>query len=195
MIFTKEMKRSPLKLTGKESQPSLQNRARRLVLLLNSKNIKFISIFVLALLLLACKKKEEAAASPTPSPAPVKVQLKVKIDGTDYSCNTCFSSYLSGGGLYGVNFAIGSSGDRFVFNFNALPATGNYSLIKFGDPSFNYQKNNTYYRGRGTLTITAIDTSSNGSINKLAASFSCTTDTTGQEFFQITEGQINVNTP
>jgi len=161
-------------------------------LMRNSKT--FATIFILALLLVTCKKKEEAAASPTPSPAPAKVQLKVKINGADYSCNTCFSSYLSGG-LYGVNFAIGNSGDRFVFNFNALPAVGNYSLIKFGDPSFNYQKNNTYYRGRGSLSITAIDTSSNGSINKLAASFSCTTDTTGQEFFQITEGQINVNTP
>jgi len=145
---------------------------------------------------MACKKEKEATVSPSPNPNPAtsKVQLKVKINGVDYSCNTCFSSYLSGG-LYGVNFAIGDSGDRFIFNFDALPAIGDYNLIKFGDPSFNYQKNNTYYRGRGSLTITNIDTSSFGSINKLAASFSCTTDTTGQEFFQITEGQINVNTP
>ena len=156
--------------------------------------MKYTAIFILALLLLTCKKKEEPAPSPAPAPTPAKVQLKVKINGNEYTCNTCFSSYLSGG-LYGVNFAIGTSGDRFIFNFNAFPPPGTYNLIKFGDPSFNYQKNNTYFRGRGSLTITTIDTSSFGSINKLAASFSCTTDTTGQEFFQITEGQINVNTP
>ena len=155
------------------------------------KNFVFLMLLVN---LVACKKKEEPAPSPAPSPTPAKVQLKVKINDSEHTCNTCFSSYVSGG-LYGVNFAIGTTGDRFVFNFNAFPSPGTYSLIRFGDPSFNYEKNNTYFRGRGSLTITSIDTSSLGSINKLAASFSCTTDTSGQEFFQITEGQINVNTP
>jgi hypothetical protein len=155
------------------------------------KNFVFLIVLIS---LVACNKKDETPPAPSSTPTPAKVQLKVKINGTEHTCNTCFSSYLSGG-LYGVNFAIGTGGDRFVFNFNALPAPGVYTLIKFGDPSFNYQKNNTYFRGRGSLTITTIDTSSFGSINKLAASFSCTTDTTGQEFFQITEGQINVNTP
>lgn len=158
--------------------------------------IKYPVILLLALLFLTCKKKEEPAPSPTSTatPTPAIVQLKVKINGNEFTCNSCFSSYLSGG-LYGVNFGIGTGGDRFIFNFNAFPLPGTYTLIKFGNPSYNYQKNNTYFRGRGSLSITSIDTSSNGSINKLAATFSCTTDTTGQEFFQITDGQINVNTP
>lgn len=183
------MKRKPFNLTTeKRKYKGIANA------LSNGHNLQVVVLFSLCLLLTSCKKEEEAAPSPAPSPTPAKVQLKVKINGSEYTCNTCYSSYLSGG-LYGVNFAIGTNGDRFIFNFNAFPPPGTYSLIKFGDPSFNYQKNNTYFRGRGSLTITNIDTSANGSINKLAASFSCTTDTTGQEFFQITEGQINVNTP
>ncbi len=153
---------------------------------------KPIVIILLLIVSISCKKKLEVKE---PEPLPIqKSQLKVKINGTETNCNTCFSSYYSGE-IWGINFYIpDTNGDRFVINFSKKPAIGTYTLIKYGEPSFNYQNNNTYFRGRGVLTITAIDTASNNAINKLAATFSCTTDTSFSRNYIISEGEINVNT-
>lgn len=156
---------------------------------------KLALLFLLPLIVLACKKKNEVVQA-EPEPASVKKQqLTVKINGSETSCNTCFSSYYSGG-IWGINFAIpgNQNGDRFVINFSKTPAIGTYTLIKFGEPSFNYQNDNTYFRGRGVLSITAIDTSSNRTINKIAATFSCTTDTSFNRSYVITDGVITINT-
>jgi len=149
-----------------------------------------IALFASSLLFAAChKKKETTGADPLPATKPF---LKVKINGNDYSCNGCFSSYHSGN-IHGVNFSVGQNGDRFVINITGQPSSGLFSLVKFGNPSFNYQKNNTYFRGSGELNITAIDTSANGVINKLIATFHCKTDTSNSEYFTISDGEINVN--
>lgn len=151
--------------------------------------------FLLLIVSYSCKKKEEAATVEPESVIVKKQQLTVKINGVETTCNTCFSSYFSGG-IWGLNFYIpgNQNGDRFVINFSKKPAVGTYTLVKFGDPSFNYQNDNTYFRGRGVLTITALDTASNRTVNKLAATFSCTTDTSLNRSYSITEGEINVNT-
>jgi hypothetical protein len=154
---------------------------------------KILILVPLILLYSNCNKKKEPLAEPVV--ATPKQQLKVKINGSETTCNTCFSSYYSSG-IWGINFYIpgNANGDRFVINFSKRPAIGTYTLVKFGEPSFNYQNDNTYFRGRGIITITAIDTSVNRAVNKLAATFSCTTDTSFNRTYIITEGEINVNT-
>jgi hypothetical protein len=153
----------------------------------------FLAIIMVLVMSSNCKKKVNAVQEPE-SMAVSKPQLKVKINNTETNCNTCFSSYFSGG-IWGINFYFPgtTNGDRLIINFSKKPTIGNYTLIKYGEPSFNYQNDNTYFRGRGVLSITAIDTAFNRTIIKLVATFSCTTDTSFNRYYTITEGQINVN--
>jgi hypothetical protein len=145
-----------------------------------------------ALVLVTCKK-EKPAPEPEPTPAPTPTfQISVKINGTLFTCNTCVSSYKSGG-LYGVNFNTSQSVDRLLFSFDKFPKPGDYPFKKFVNPSFIYQKNNVYYRAvNGTMKVTSADTSANGVINKLSCTFNCQTDTTGGTFFSFTEGSTSL---
>jgi hypothetical protein len=149
-------------------------------------------ILLLVIIAFGCKKKEpEPAPAPTPASAPPP-SFSVKINGTVFSCSGCSSSYKSGG-MYGVNFYVPNSQDRFLFSFSSYPKIGNKAFVKYGNPSFVYQKDNVYYRAvNGSVNISAIDTSSNGSINKFVCTFSCGTDTTQNVFYSFTEGSTNM---
>jgi hypothetical protein len=138
----------------------------------------------------ACKKdKKEEDPAPVPTPAP---QFSVKINGSDFSCNSCGSTYYSGG-LWGATFGTSAS-ENFLVNFSSTPKVGTYTLIKQGNPSMTYAKNNVYYHlANGTLNITAMDTSSNHSIRKLVATFSGVTDSLTTPVYTLTEGSINLN--
>ena len=154
----------------------------------------FFSILFLVAVFYSCKKKKDVA---TPAPVTVsKPQMSCKLNGVDNSCNGCFSSYYSSS-LGGVNFGLGGNSlDRFLIGYSKLPVPGTYTLVKYGDPYFVYQKDNYYYRGSGILTITKMDSSANRTIRSLAGTFSCSTDTSSDgTHFVITEGNINVNTP
>lgn len=154
----------------------------------------FLSILFFVAVFYSCKKKKDVA---TPAPVTVsKPQMSCKLNGVDNSCNGCFSSYYSSS-LGGVNFGLGGNSlDRFLIGYSKLPVPGTYTLVKYGDPYFVYQKDNYYYRGRGILTITKMDSSANRTIRSLAGTFSCSTDSSSDgTHFVITEGNINVNTP
>lgn len=152
--------------------------------------MKKLLLLFIALMFFACKKeKPEPEPTPTPAPAPA---ISVKINGTAFSCSGCTSSYKSGG-MHGVNFHIPNTQDRLLFSFNDFPGTGNFTLVKNGDPSIIYQKNNVYYKAvNGSLNITGIDTSANGTITKLICTFNCNTDTTANIFYSFTEGATNL---
>ena len=154
---------------------------------------------MLVLFVAACKKKksdiDETIQIPPPSAA--TTEFSVKTDGTEFSCSNCFSSFLSGG-MRGVYFGGKTSGeDVFQFRFNVMPSVGTCNLIFGSDPAMTYVKNNTYYYiTAGTLNITAVDTSTNGSIKKLIGTFSGKTDTTLSSqypIFKLTDGIINLN--
>jgi hypothetical protein len=160
---------------------------------------KVAYILLLVLFVAACKKKksdtDEMIQTPPPSSAPT--EFSVKTDGTEFSCSNCFSSFLSGG-LRGVYFGGKTSGeDLFQFRFNVMPGVGIYTIIFGGNPAMTYVKNNTYYHiTSGTLNITAVDTTTNGSIKKLIGTFSGKTDTTLSSqypIFKLTDGVINLN--
>lgn len=143
----------------------------------------------------SCKKNKNTPTTNTPVSVS-KPQMSCKINGVENSCNSCFSSYYSSS-LGGVNFGLGgNSQDRFLFGYSKLPVPGTYTLVKYGDPYFVYQKDNYYFRGRGILTITKMDSSANRTIRSLVATFSCTTDSSSDgTHFVITDGNLNVNTP
>lgn len=155
----------------------------------------FIRLFCITMLFLSCKKEKTDTSSATTT-VPAKPQLYCKMNGVETSCNSCFSSYYSGG-MGGVNFGLGgNSFDRLILGYTKSLAVGTYTVMKYGDPYLVYQKDNVYYRGRGILTITAVDTSSNRTVKQLVATFSCNTDSaTDGTHFSITEGSFNVNTP
>lgn len=122
---------------------------------------KVIFILSSVLLLSACKDKKKT----DPEPTPVVNQISVKINGTAFNCSSCGNTYSSGN-MSGVNFAEGTT-NRFIFSISGFLAPGTYSLVPFGNPSFSYEKDGKYYRGRGTLNLTSIDTSANGNIKSL----------------------------
>ncbi|WP_317899688.1 hypothetical protein [Aurantibacillus circumpalustris] len=148
---------------------------------------KTILVFAALLFLIGCKKKKD----PEPTPVPVVNQISVKINGTDFSCSSCGNSYSSGG-LGGINFFEGTS-NRVIFSFSGFLAPGTYSLVPFANPSFTYEKDGRYFRGRGTLKLTETDTSANGAVNKFIGTFSCMTDTSNGAFYNFTEGALNIN--
>lgn len=148
---------------------------------------KVIFILSSVLLLTACKDKKKT----DPEPTPVVNQISVKINGTAFSCSSCGNTYSSGN-MSGVNFAEGTT-NRFIFSVTGFLAPGTYSLVPFGNPSFSYEKDGKYYRGRGTLNLTSIDTSANGNIKKFIGSFNCITDTSNGVFYDFSEGVLNVN--
>lgn len=132
--------------------------------------MKKIAILVLlAVFFTGCKEKKKSDPQPASTtssvPSTEKKQVSVKINGTEFSCSTCGNTYASGG-MGGINFSEGGS-NRFVFSFTGFLKPGTYPLVPFGNPSFLYEKNGSYYRGRGELTITEADTSSRGSLKKL----------------------------
>lgn len=139
----------------------------------------------------ACKKKKDTEETPAPTPtAPVKA-ISVKVNGTEKSCNGRYSGSKSGGSRSSY-FYLDGFNEQMYFGCGALPAATTYTLVKYGEPSLIYIKNNTYYRAvNGTITITGIDTSGSGVINKLSATFSFQTDTTSGVSFTISEGSIN----
>src|SRR6218665_1104410 len=137
---------------------------------------KTIALCMIAAVLFACKKKED----PTPEPEPVvppKV-VSAKVNGSDKSCsNACYSSSNSAG-LRGLYLYLAGYDESIYFSCDALPAKGPHNLVKFGEPFVMYIKNNVYYRAvNGSINISAIDTSANGVIKKMVASFSFQTDT------------------
>lgn len=144
-----------------------------------------------ALSITSCKKKEEAP-TPTPTPAPVTYLISVKVDGTEKKCNSCYSGSKSGG-IRSSYFYLDGFNEQIYFSCDTFPSLGAHTLVKYGEPYLVYIKDNTYYRAtNGTMNITAIDTSANGVVNKLTATFKFQTDTTGDKFFNITDGSINL---
>lgn len=148
---------------------------------------KIIFILISVILLIACKDKKKTESEPTP----VVNQINVKINGSAFSCSSCGNTYSSGN-MRGVNFAEGST-NRFIFSITGFLAPGTYSLVPFGNPSFSYEKDGKYYRGRGTLNLKSTDTSANGNIKKFIGSFNCITDTSNGVFYNFSEGVLNVN--
>ncbi|MDI1354365.1 MAG: hypothetical protein PSX36_05585 [bacterium] len=154
----------------------------------------FFVILLQSVLLFSCAKKKSNGSDPAAQiPQQTAPEIFVKVDGNTFSCNICSSTYLSGG-LRGVTFATSSSSDQILLRFSTLPVTGTYSLVKQGNPAVTYVKNFTYYHAvMGSLTITAIDTSANGSINQLSATFQCKTDTSFIPSYALSEGSIHLN--
>src|SRR4051812_22895596 len=109
--------------------------------------VAYTFIILTALLFCACKKKK---AEEPAEPVVQTKQFSAKLNGTEFNCNSCGNTYYSGG-LYGVNISE-SSTRRFLFNFNSFPKPGTYTLTPFSSASFTYERDGTYFRGRGTLT-------------------------------------------
>lgn len=141
--------------------------------------------------LFSCKKKKEPAPEPTPPQTPVYT-ISLKVDGVQKQCNSCYSGYKSAS-TRGSYFYLSGNDEKIYFSVDTVPAIGTYTLVKYGEPYLMYIKNNTYYHAvSGSINITGIDTSQNGVINKITASFNFKTDTTSNTFFDITEGNINL---
>lgn len=150
--------------------------------------MKKMSLLLVSLFfMVACKDKKKS----DPEPTAVVNQVSVKINGSDFACTNCGNTYKSGGSS-GINFMEGSS-NRFIFNISGFLPAGTYTLIPFGNPSFTYEKDGRYFRGRGVLNLTQTDTSSNGSIKKFIGNFNCVTDTNSGVFYNFSEGQLNIN--
>lgn len=153
--------------------------------------MKRIFFIVCVLFAVSCKKKKEPTPEP-PAPQTIVYSISLKVDGTQKQCNSCYSASKSGNSR-SSNFYLSGSSERIYFGCSAVPATGTYTLVKYGEPSLIYIKDNTYYRAtNGILNITGIDTSQNGVVNKITATFNFKTDTTNNTFFDITEGKINL---
>lgn len=146
---------------------------------------KILVVSFLCFAFLACKDKKKD------DPVPVVNQISVKINGTQFNCESCGNTYASGG-MGGINF-YESGSNRLIFNYSGILNAGTYTLIPYGNPSFSYEKDGRYYRGRGVLTLSATDTSSNGAIKKFIGSFQCITDTFNSTFYNFTEGNLNIN--
>jgi hypothetical protein len=151
---------------------------------------KIIVLLLPLFLVLACKDKKKNDPVPT-APVEKPKQVSVKINGTEFSCSSCSNTYKSGG-LSGVNINEGTS-NRLLFGMSGFKKPGTYALVPFGNPSFNYEKDGRYYRGRGSLTITETDTSANGSLKKFIGTFNCITDTNNGVFYNFSEGNLNIN--
>ena len=148
---------------------------------------KLIPLFLLITFFFGCKDKKKN----DPEPSPNVNQVSVKINGTSFSCTNCGNTYASGGSS-GINFSEGGT-NRFIFNMTGFLSPGTYPLIPFGNPAFTYEKDGSYYRGRGSLTLTAADTSANGALKKFIGTFNCITDTNNSVFYNFSEGIININ--
>jgi hypothetical protein len=148
---------------------------------------KMILLLSGMLFIAACKDKN----TKEPAPAASNNQVSVKINGSVFSCTSCGNTYKSGN-MSGVNFAEGTT-NRFIFSITGFLSPGTYPLVPFGNPSFSYEKDGRYYRGRGSLTLTATDTSANGSLKKFIGNFNCITDTANGVFYNFSEGVLNVN--
>lgn len=151
-----------------------------------------ILITFLAALIFSCKKKE---STPDPTPVvvnPVPPQISVKVNGSTFTCSSCYSASQSGG-LRDVSFYI-SSTEVIRFGCSKLPAPGTYPVSKsIFSPSIMYQNNFTYFKASsGSLTISSIDTSSKGVINKLVMTYNFLSDTTSGKSYTISEGSINL---
>ena len=155
------------------------------------KNLILITSF--SVLIFSCKKKESATTDPTPvAVSPVTPQISVKVNGTTFTCSSCYSGSQSGG-LRDVSFYI-SSTEVIRFGCSKVPSPGTYALSKsIFSPSLMYQNNFTYFKASsGSLTISNIDTSNSGVINKLVMTYNFLSDTTGSKSYTITEGSINL---
>ncbi|PBQ31640.1 hypothetical protein CNR22_07615 [Sphingobacteriaceae bacterium] len=154
---------------------------------------QLILLFSFVFFLISCKDKKKNDPEPEPSAGAISKQVSVKINGTDFSCASCGNTYASGG-MSGVNFSEGGS-NRFLFSITGFLKPGTYNMVPFGNPSFTYEKDGRYFRGRGSLTITETDTSSNGALKKFIGTFNCVTDTNTNNgvFYKFTEGVLNIN--
>jgi hypothetical protein len=153
---------------------------------------KVILLLFLAAFIGSCKKKADPEPEPI-TPAPQEPQVSVKINGTAFSCSNCYSAYQSGG-LRGVTFNLANNDELIRFSCSSLPAPGTYPLSKSTlFPSMMYQKNNVYYKASsGSMTITSIDTSKTGVVNRMEVAFAFKTDTTSGVFYNVTEGSIHL---
>lgn len=153
---------------------------------------QLILIACALLIAVACKKKKDDDPEPETPATPV-YQISIKIDGAEKHCNSCYSGSKSGG-IRGSYFYLDGFNEQLYFSCTTLPAVGTHTLLKYGNPYLMYSKNNVYYRASvGTMTITAIDTSAAGVVNKLHASFAFQTDTSSNVSYTISEGSINLN--
>lgn len=146
------------------------------------------------LLLSGCKKedKKSSGSESTPVPAEVKKQVSVKINGTEFSCSTCANTYKSSG-FNGINVRETNT-DRFVLMYSGFMAPGTYPISPTDNLSLIYEKNGGRYSGKGSLTLTATDTSASGTVKKFIATFSCATDTASDgTSFRFTDGSLNIN--
>jgi hypothetical protein len=153
--------------------------------------ISFTTILIIALLAGACKKTKEAEVM---EPTPPAKTISVKVDGTLKECSSACYSGSTSGGLRGLYFYFAGFDEYIYFSCTNLPALGTYTLVKYKDPYLMYSKTNSNRPATsGVINITAIDTSSNGVLNKLAATFSFKTDTSSSgSFYNLTEGVINL---
>ena len=143
-------------------------------------------------LLASCKKKDEPEEE-TPAPVVVPKQVSVKINNSLYTCETCANTYFSGG-MHGINASETGGSNRFVINFDTLPSVRNYVLSNTGPSIFTYEKNGRYYKGFGSLNVTAVQAGSTGSIKVFKATFNCMTDTASDgSHFTFSEGEYNLN--
>jgi hypothetical protein len=152
------------------------------------KIVLLLSIFTF---IISCKKKKE----PTPEPTTLIAvkQISVKIDGVEKSCNSCYSGSKSGN-LRGTYFYLNGFDEQVYFSCSTLPAPGTYTLTKYGKPFLSYIINNSSRpAASGIMTISSIDTSLYGVVNKLVATFNFKTDTNNNGVsYTITEGSINL---
>ncbi len=151
-----------------------------------------MTLIAITLFATACKKDKKEDPKPEPLPGVPSYLISVKVNGTEKHCNSCYSGYESGG-IRGSYFYLDGFNEQIYFSCTTLPSVGTHTLVKYGNPYLMYSKNNTYYRATvGTMTITAIDTSDGGVVNKLKADFEFKTDTTSNVFFTISEGKLDL---
>jgi hypothetical protein len=161
---------------------------------------KALVLIILIGSFLSCKKKTpeepEPPATTTGTPNLGDPQISVKVNDTVYTCPSlsCVSAYKSGG-IRGISIGDQSAKKQlFRFTFLTMPQAGTYSIGSGNDPSFQYVRDNTYYNvTSGSLTITKVDTTDRGVIDKFEATFMAKTDTTlsaSYPIYKLTEGKI-----
>lgn len=145
-----------------------------------------LAVFAL-LFAIGCKKEKKSEPTENTAPAAADYMATVKVNGSARQ-SVSYSSNQSG-----TYINLDGNNEQLFFSYNQFTPPGTYALVKYGNPYLLYIKNNTYYRATtGSITITAIDTSAKGLLNKLSGSFEFKTDTTSGVFYAITEGQFNI---
>ena len=156
---------------------------------------RILAILLLTVLIISCKKEKEEPEQKPPPPPPVK-EIVLKIDGVEFSCSSCASSFVALSSPI-MNFNFPNSDDLIVMNFYLKPSPGTYPLKR---NNYTYKDQitlwmdkggQTYTAVSGTINITRADTASDGTITRLVAGFSFISDTINGKSLVVTDGAVD----